>query len=157
LPLLSAYLFPAELSWAKELPANSPQQLQVVALLFVSSRAILYLQGMVIVTLAARRSATQDAPQLGQRLVGLTEELLYRPDLSKPNRNAQGLELSGSKTLKQQSQKPQLVQSLADSGVQETLNQVSSSQQALVLPILVSALLTVSVFLVPFWTKCQLQ
>jgi hypothetical protein len=145
LPLASA-IFPALLELARSLPANSSEQFAVVAALFVSNRAYLYAMGATIVGLAGLRGAT-DRPQLGQRITDLTEELLYRPSLG-----ATSLSSSVDRADENRDEKPSIIQSLADSGVQETLDQVSTETQALILPLLVSFLFALSVFLLPFWS-----
>ncbi|CAB9522994.1 expressed unknown protein [Seminavis robusta] len=152
LPFVSA-IFPFLLQEARSLPPNSAEQLQVVTALFVSNRAYLYANAAVIVALAAMRGSTFDSLKLGQRITDLTEELLYRPDLTltavQKDKN-----LMEDPSLQQEepaTKKPELIQSLASSGIQESLDQVSTDRQALLLPILVSGLLAVSVFLVPFW------
>ena len=45
-----------------------------------------------------------------------------------------------------------MIQSLSDSGVQRSLDQVSTETQALILPLLVSFLLALSIFFLPFWS-----
>eukprot|EP00522_Entomoneis_paludosa_P005163 CAMPEP_0172475214 /NCGR_PEP_ID=MMETSP1065-20121228/69754_1 /TAXON_ID=265537 /ORGANISM="Amphiprora paludosa, Strain CCMP125" /LENGTH=510 /DNA_ID=CAMNT_0013233411 /DNA_START=297 /DNA_END=1829 /DNA_ORIENTATION=- len=156
LPGVGATVFPTLLQWAKSLPVQSLEQLAVVTVLFVTSRAFLYGNAAVIVALAAQRGA-QDVPLLGQRVTDLTEELLYRPNLLTETLD---METENTIDFKQETKKqppreetrskPKLIQQLSTSGVQESLDQVSAERQALLLPLLVSALLAVSVFWVPF-------
>ena len=144
LPIVPA-IFPLFLSWAKSLPPYSTEQIQVITALFTSSQVYLYANAATIVALAAVRGAN-DSPKLGRRLTDLTEELLYRPDLK-----AKWVEYQDSSIaeVENTTKKPDLILSMADSGLQETLDEVSANRQALILPLLVSALLAVSVFFVP--------
>ena len=163
LPFLS-FIFPYILGVAKSLPANSSQQLQVVTLLFVSSRIYLYLNAAIIVAVASIRGSMFDSSKLGTRLTDLTEELLYRPDLSIQARRISGGDSGDSYSCtgqempdKDRTQRPDLIQAISTSGLGEKLDDMSADRQALVLPLLVSTLLAVSVFLVPFWTLIQQQ
>lgn len=135
---VASLIFPALLQSAKSLTPNSVEQLTVVTALFVSNRVYLYALSATIVGLAALRGS-HDSPQLGQRITDLTEELLYRPSLEKE-------EDDDKKT-----DTPAVIESLKTSGFKESLDQVSTETQALVLPILVSVLLAISVFSIPFW------
>ena len=160
----ASLIFPYILGVAKSLPANSSQQLQVVTLLFVSSRIYLYLNAAIIVALASIRGSTYDSSKLGTRLTDLTEELLYRPDLSMQARRLSGGDSGDSDSFTRQEipdkdrrQRPDLIQAISTSGLEEQLDDMSADRQALVLPLLVSTLLAVSVFLVPFWTLIQQQ
>ena len=144
LPVASLVL-PTLLGWAKSLTPNSPEQLAVVTALLVANRAYLYLTAATIVGLAATRGAN-DPIRLGRRVVDLTEELVYRPDLSQS---------IGSYTAEERT-KPSMIDSLANSGVEECLDEISSETQALILPLLVSFLLALSAFLIPFWSDSPL-
>jgi len=104
-----------------------------------------------IVGLAACRGAT-DPPQLGKRITDLTEELLYRPTLQQQERNDNQ---SATTVLEEEpptSVRPSLIQSLTDSGLEQSLDEVSTETKALLLPLLVSFCLALSVFLLPFWS-----
>lgn len=138
---IASIIFPTLLDLAKSMTPNSPQQLAVVTALFVSNRAYLYLMAATTVGLAATRGA-RDPMRLGRRIVDLTEELLYRPDLQKSKQDI----------VADKENKPAMIQNLANSGIEESLDEVSSEAQALVLPLLVSFLLALSAFLIPFWT-----
>ena len=137
LPFASV-IFPQILEIARSFTPNSPEQFAVVTALFVGNRAYLYALSATILGLAALRGAT-DSPRLGQRITDLTEELLYRPPLSQ------------EKPRLENEEKPIIIQNLANSGIGESLDQVSTESQALILPVLVSALLAISVFLLPIW------
>lgn len=137
---VSSLIFPTLLNLAKSLPPNSSKQLAVVTALFVSNRVYLYMLSATIVGLAAMRGSG-DSPQLGQRITDLTEELLYRPSLKK------------EKGDDYKSDKPAVIRNIKDSGLKESLDQVSNEAQAVVLPILVSILLALSVFSIPLWNK----
>ena len=143
LPLISV-VFPGLLQLAKSFPANSSEQFAAITALFVSSRLYIYGMSSTIVGLAAVRGA-RDSPQLGGRIVDLTEELLYRPQLDVSTSMQSGTDLSD------ETERPTIIQSLSSSGVEESLNDVSGETQALILPLLVSFLLALSVFLVPFF------
>jgi len=151
LPFVSI-VFPQIEQLARSFPPNSSEQFAVVTALFVSNRIYLYSLSATIVALASLRGAT-DSPQLGQRITDLTEELLYRPSLVDQPEQIQKL---GQQEQPQQQQrdigdKPSMIQSMANSGLTESLDQVSTETQALFLPVLVSALLAISVFLLPIW------
>jgi hypothetical protein len=103
---------------------------------------------ITIVGLAASRGST-DSPRLGRRITDLTEELLYRPALQKYVDNQSSARDTNAES---PSEKPSLIQSIADSGLEESLDQVSAETQALILPLLVSFLLALSIFLLPFWS-----
>eukprot|EP00977_Amphora_coffeiformis_P018806 scaffold6749_cov162-Amphora_coffeaeformis.AAC.1 len=138
---VASLIFPALLQLARSVPPNSTEQVAVITALFISNQAYLYLMAATIVGLAATRGAN-DSPQLGRRIIALTEELLYRPPLEK----------SSNTTSVEEYTKPSMIQSLADSGFEESLDEVSSETQAILLPLLVSFLLALSVFLLPFWS-----
>jgi len=153
LPFVSV-LFPQLEQLARSFPANSPEQFEVVTALFVSNRIYLYALSATIVALAGLRGST-DSPQLGQRITDLTEELLYRPSLverldPQPILEGQQREQTQQKT-QDDGDKPAMIQSMTESGLSESLNQLSTEKQALFLPLLVSALLAISVFLLPIW------
>jgi presenilin-like A22 family membrane protease len=139
----ASLIFPEFLQLAKSFTPNSSEQFAVVTAMFVSSRVYLYALSATILGLSAVRGAT-DRPQLGQRITDLTEELLYRPSL-----------LLEAREKRQQDdddeEKPAVIQSMASSGFGESLDQVSTETQALFLPLLVSALLATSIFLLPVW------
>ena len=139
---VASILFPILLQLARSLPPNSSEQFAAVTALFVSNRAYLYFMAATIVGLAAARGST-DAIQLGRRVTDLTEELLYRPQL----------ETIGGDIEAAAVEKPSLIRSLSESGLEESLDQVSTETQALVLPLLVSFLLALSIFLLPVWTE----
>jgi hypothetical protein len=151
-------IFPFLLNWARSLPANSPQQLQVITALFVTNRIYIYVNAAVIVALASIRGSTYDSPMLGRRLTDLTEEVLYRPDLSRKITRTPDYEDDNKKDdgLNQQ-RRPDLIQAISTSGLEDQLDEITASKQALILPLLVSALLAMSVFLVPFRTLLLLQ
>lgn len=132
---------------ARSFPPNSSEQFAVVTGLFISNRIYLYALSATIVALAGIRGAN-DSPRLGQRITDLTEELISRPSLV-------GV---GQQETKQQEpenvdEKPAMIRSISDSGLKDSLDQVSSETQALVLPLLISILLAISVFLVPIWNN----
>ena len=79
---VAGLIFPILPQIVRLLPPNSSEQLTAITVLFVSNRIYLYAMAATIVGLAASRGST-DAPQLGRRIVDLTEELLYRPNLSR--------------------------------------------------------------------------
>ena len=150
LPFLSA-VFPELLQLAKSLTPNSSEQLAVVTALFVGNRAYLYALSATIVGLTALRGAT-DSPLLGQRVIDLTEELLYRPSLEElPPQPTNELKTERGRLRQEQEKKPAMIQTMAQSGLGESLDDVSTETQALILPVLVSALLATSVFLLPIW------
>eukprot|EP00547_Thalassionema_nitzschioides_P008983 CAMPEP_0194229388 /NCGR_PEP_ID=MMETSP0156-20130528/43867_1 /TAXON_ID=33649 /ORGANISM="Thalassionema nitzschioides, Strain L26-B" /LENGTH=487 /DNA_ID=CAMNT_0038961937 /DNA_START=89 /DNA_END=1552 /DNA_ORIENTATION=+ len=136
---VTSFIFPALLQLAKSLTPNSLEQLTVITALFVSNRAYLYALSVTIVGLAALRGSV-DSPQLGQRITDLTEELLYRPSLEREERD-------------DKVSTPAVIESLKTSGLKESLDQVSTETQALILPIFVSVLLAISVFSIPFWNE----
>lgn len=140
--------FDSLLQLARSLPPNSSEQFAAITVLFVSNRVYLYLLAVTIVALAATRGAN-DSPQLGRRITDLTEELLYRPSLDKVS----GATTTISRDIddSQPSDKPALIQSLTTSGLENSLDQISTETQALILPLLVSFFLALSVFLLPFW------
>lgn len=150
---VATLVFDSLLQLARSLPPNSSEQLAAVAVLFVSNRVYLYLLAVTIVVLAATRGAT-DSPQLGRRITDLTEEVLYRPSLDKGTTGALTTTTRESQAVdeSQPSDKPALIQSLTTSGLEESLDQISTETQALILPLLVSFFLALSVFLLPFWT-----
>lgn len=147
LPVISL-IFPNLLHLAKSLLPNSAAQFSAVTALFVSNRVYLYVMASTIVGLAGSRGSA-DNPQLGRRITDLTEELLYRPRLGKPR------DLMDPTFEDDVVKKPTLIQSLVDSGIEENLDQVSTESQALILPLLVSFLLALSIFLLPFWSGTQ--
>jgi hypothetical protein len=144
-PFLSA-IFPILLVVALSFPERSSEQFAVVAVLFGANRLYLYLLSTIIVALAALRGSRDDA-RPGQRLVGLTEELLYSPSLEK-TRTSNDKEKSADGTVKKPNafaSSPALIQSLSTE-LGDSLDTVSTGTQAVVLPLLVSALLASSVF-----------
>lgn len=145
---LASWMFEGLLQLARSLPPNSSEQLAAITVLFVTNRAYLYLMAATIVGLAAIRGSN-DAPELGRRITDLTEELLYRPSFDK---QMSANEISGGVLEKDQDVKPAFIQSLTDSGLQESLDQVSTETQALIIPLMVSFLLALSIFFLPFWT-----
>lgn len=149
---LASFAFPQLLQLAKSLPANSSEQFAVVAALFVSNRLYLYAMSATIVALAALRGAT-DSVNLGERVINLTEELLFRPSLMESS-PADIMDDNGGGDDgddRENKEKPAMIQSLRQSGLGNSLDQISSESQALFLPVLVSVLLAASVFLLPFW------
>jgi hypothetical protein len=164
LPLVSVTLFPWMLQVARSLPANSTDQLLVVTALFVANRAYLYGMGATIVVLAALRGA-RDPVLLGRRITALTEELLFRPDLSSssstsatsssssaPTDGGGGDEHGTSEFVPPVSpSSSRLIESLRTSGVEDSFDGVSSETLAVLLPLMVSFLLALSVFLLPFF------
>lgn len=137
---VTSLIFPALLQIARSVPPNSTEQLAAITALFVSNRTYLYLMAATTVGLAATRGA-KDSPQLGRRILDLTEELLYRPSLQNS--------LDCSPEL---NPKPGMIQTLSETGFEEALDEVSTETQAILLPLLVSLLLAFSVFLIPFWS-----
>eukprot|EP00980_Cylindrotheca_fusiformis_P018189 scaffold5887_cov122-Cylindrotheca_fusiformis.AAC.18 len=151
LPLLS-FAFPQLLQLAKSLPPNSGEQLVVVSALFVGNRAYLYAMSATIVALAAWRGA-MDSAKLGERITDLTEELLFRPSFAMVTTTEErsSSTTEGSKLPKDR-EKPAIIQSLSEStGFGKSLDEMPSESQALFLPVLVSSLLALSVFLLPLW------
>ena len=137
---VASLIFPVLLQLARRVPPNSTEQMTIIATLFISNRVYLYLMAATIVGLAATRGRN-DSSQLGRRMIALTEELLYRPPLE-----------TSSETIVKEYEKPSMIQSLADAGFEESLDEVSTETQAILLPLLVSFLLALSVFLLPFWS-----
>jgi len=159
LPIISG-IFPFLLETAKSLPPNSTEQWTVISLLFVSNRVYLYALSGTIVALAALRGAN-DSSFLGQRIVDLTEELLYRPSLleSKSTNvgivNAQTLDtdlMDDTVAEKTAEEKPAMIEALRQSGLDTSLDQVTGETQALLLPVLITLSLATSVLLLPLWT-----
>lgn len=145
-PVLSV-IFPTLLVLALSFPERSSEQFAVVAVLFGANRLYLYLLSTIIVALAAFRGSRDDA-RLGQRLVGLTEELLYSPSLEKMETTNDQEEKSVDGTVKEPSafaSSPALIQSLSTE-LGDSLDTISTETQAVMLPLLVSALLASSVF-----------
>jgi hypothetical protein len=146
-PFLSV-IFPILLVLALSFPERSSEQFAVVAVLFGANRLYLYLLSTIIVALAAFRGSRDDA-RLGQRLVGLTEELLYSPSLvEKTQKSNDREEKSADGTVKEPGafeSSPALIQSLSTE-LGDSLDSVSIETQAVILPLLVSALLASSVF-----------
>jgi hypothetical protein len=143
-------LLPGLLQLARSFPPNSSEQFAAVTALFVTNRAYLYWMAATIVALAGMRGS-KDTLQLGSRVTDLTEELLYRPALDKNTREKRSEAADGSID-QEPIEKPSLIRSLTDSGLEESLDQISSETQALILPLLVSFLLALSIFLLPFWS-----
>lgn len=142
--------FPQLLLQARSLPANSSEQFAVVTALFVGNRMYLYAMSATIVALAALRGAS-DSAKLGERITDLTEELLFRPSLVDSFTDDISDEALGGAAIAEEKEKPAIIQSMSESGFGQTLDEVSSESQALILPISVSVLLAVSVFLLPLW------
>ena len=140
-PFLSA-IFPALLSLAKSLPENSTQQFAVIAALFASNRLYLYGLSTTVLALAGKRASESDDSRLGERLVDLTEELLYSPDLNTGKKRENEENVEGEP--QQRSSSPAMIQAMS-SELGESMNEVSSETQAIVIPLLVSALLASSV------------
>lgn len=110
--------------------------------------------------LAGWRGASCDDARLGERITSLTDELLYRPSLNLDYDRVKVVVEADSDVVVQEEEgeqkskrdtTPAMIQSMKDSGLSESLDGVSTDTQALLLPLLVSALLAVSVFLVPVW------
>ncbi|CAJ1945905.1 unnamed protein product [Cylindrotheca closterium] len=158
LPILSG-IFPFLLQTAKSLPPNSTEQWAVIGSLFVGNRVYLYALSGTIVALAGLRGAT-DSSFLGQRIVDLTEELLYRPSLESKTANletvdAQSLEPNRMEDVvadKTAEEKPAMIEALRQSGVDTSLDQLTGETQALLLPVLITLSLATSVILLPLWT-----
>jgi hypothetical protein len=146
-PFLSV-IFPVLLVLARSFPERSSEQYTVVAVLFGANRLYLYLLSTIIVALSAFRGSRDDA-RLGQRLVALTEELLYSPSLDKtPGLSNDQEEESADGTRKEKdafASSPTMIQSLS-SELGDSLDTVSTETQAILLPLLVSTLLASSVF-----------
>jgi hypothetical protein len=143
-PFLSV-IFPILLVLALSFPERSSEQFAVVAVLFGANRLYLYLLSTIIVALTAFRGSRDDA-RLGQRLVGLTEELLYSPSLEKTETSNDQEEESADGIVKDAfASSPALIQSLSTE-LGDSLDTVSTETQAVILPLLVSALLASSVF-----------
>jgi hypothetical protein len=149
---VASLVFPQLLQLAKSLPANSSEQFAVVAALFVGNRLYLYAMSATIVALAALRGAT-DNVNLGERLIDLTEELLFRPSLieSSPEGIMDDNGIGDDGDDRENKEKPAMIQSLRESGLGNSLDDISSESQAFILPVLVSVLLAASVFLLPLW------
>jgi Signal peptide peptidase len=145
---LAGLIFPNLLQLVRSLPPNSTEQFAAVTVLFVYNRVYLYVMAATIVGLAASRGSN-DAPQLGRRITDLTEELLYRPTLPT---NLDNPSPTLGAAAEPSNEKPLLIRSLADSGIEKSLDQVSTETQALLLPLLVSFFLALSIFLLPFWS-----
>ena len=145
---VASLIFPNLLQLVRSLPPNSSEQWTAITVLFAANRIYLYVMATTLVGLAALRGST-DAPQLGRRITDLTEELLYRPTLSQKKKDNNPSSTTTSQPL---SEKPRMIQSLADSGLERSLDQVTSETQALILPLLVSFLLALSIFFLPFWS-----
>ena len=138
IPFLSL-LFPFLLNVARSYPEGSSEQYIVIATLFASNRLYLYVMSTTILVLAAVRGSQDDA-RLGQRVVSLTEELLYNPSLEEiSRRNVDSFE-----------SRPAMIQSLSNE-IGEGLDTVSTETQAILLPLLISALLASSVFFLQFF------
>lgn len=150
-------IFPLLLSWARSLPSNSSEQLQVVTALFATDRIYLYTNAAVIVALAAIRGSNNDSPKLGQRLTDLTEEILFRPNFTLATTSLDDPESSIAALPPSTRTRPELIQSLTESGLEGTLDEVSADRQALFLPVLVSALLAISVLSIPFWNGLPVE
>lgn len=147
---LASVIFPGLLQLARSLPPNSSEQFAAVTALFVSNRGYLYWMAATIVGLAGVRGSG-DSLQLGRRLTELTEELLFRPALDRVPSEKRNEGVTGSIN-EETIEKPSLIRALTDSGLEESLDQVSSDTQAVILPLLVSFLLAFSIFLLPFWS-----
>lgn len=144
---VASVIFPGLLQLARSLPPNSSEQFAAVTALFVLNRAYLYWMGATIVGLAGVRGSN-DALQLGSRVTDLTEELVYRPSFDRVAYQ----EMTDGSNHQEPMERPSLIRSLTDSGLEKSLDQVSSETQALILPLLVSFLLALSIFLLPFWS-----
>jgi hypothetical protein len=129
-------IFPILLFLAGSLTPNSSEQFSVITLLFGANRIYLYILSTTIVALAALRGA-KDPTALGQRVVGLTEELLYSPSLDNDSH--------GKDDEARKENSPAMIQSLSEN-LGDSLDEVSGETQALILPLLVSALLASSAF-----------
>ena len=156
LPFVSV-LFPFLLEVARSQPPGSGEQLTALTALFASNRFYLYAMSTTIVGLVALRSGGQDSVALGQRVVDLTEELLYSPPLTGSGTTSTTLEQQQSTKQKEPSrqtkdtttkyQSSAMIQNLS-SELGDSLDDVSSGTQAIVLPVLVSALFASSFFFV---------
>jgi len=150
-PFLSV-IFPVLVNVARSFPSGSTEQLGFVVALIVSNRAYLYLMSTLIVALAAFRGS-KDNPKLGQRVVDLTEELLYSPPFEKEsppfeNERKFSFEENPEQSLpkpKDKFQRPTSIQNLSG-GLGESLDEISSDTQAILLPLIVSLLLAASVY-----------
>lgn len=138
-------VFSILIQFARYFPPQSSGQIALLTALAVSNRVYLYAMAITIVALASIRG-TSDQPRLGNRLLSLTEELLYRPAL-----NASMTESPVEET------KPGLIGSLSESGLVDSMDEMPEQSQALLLALLVSSLLALSVLLVPFWNGIQVQ
>ena len=145
IPFLSL-IFPILLNVARSFSEGSREQYIAIAALFASNRLYLYLMSTTVLVLAALRGSQDDA-RLGQRVVGLTEELLYNPSLEnrQTNENNNDLQL-----INPFESSPAMIQSLS-SELGDNLDEVSTETQAILLPLLISALLASSVLFLQFF------
>lgn len=144
-PFLS-FIFPLLLAVARAFPESSTEQLVAIVALFAANRLYLYVLSTTIFVLAAYRGSQDDA-RLGQRVVDLTEELLYNPPFDKQERDEKN---SGDEF-----QRTALIQNLS-SNLGSSLDDVTTEAQAVILPLLVAALLAVSVFFLQFFGEANL-
>jgi len=159
LPALSL-VFPALLELARSQTPNSTEQFTILAALLASNRVYLYAaMSTTIVALVALRSASQDSVALGQRVVDVTEELLYNPPLKGSGSIATAdtatttMEANVAITKKEDNKKDSKYQSSAmiqnlSNELGDSLDDVSSETQAILLPVLVAALFASSFFFV---------
>lgn len=153
LPFIAPVIFPFLLGVARSYPSGSSDQITVLTALFASNRIYLYIMSTTIVGLVALRSAANDSPSLGQRIVDVTEELLYSPPLTgsgnKRRRTSTSTQQDDQRKEQEDPQstttyqKSAMIQNLSDE-VGDSLDGVSSETQAIVLPALVVALFTTS-------------
>jgi len=163
LPSFAIWGIPVLVNYARSFPPNSSEQFTAVTLLIVSNRIYLYALALTIVGLAATRGSQYDPSSLGRRLTLLTEELLIfdRPlvlDNKIMDEEEEVIESESVIRISDDDKKevsktttPSFIQKMFnDSGLEENLDNVNTETQALVLPVLVSALLAVSVLSLPF-------
>jgi len=155
----SSLVFPLLLDVARSQPPNSSSQFAALTALLVSNRLYLYTMSSTIVALVALRSASQDSVALGQRVVDVTEELLYSPPLRgsgtvvPPPNNAEKAvaTTNGDSATATKNEagytKSAMIQNLSTE-LGDSLDSVSSETQAIVLPVLVVALFASSFFFV---------
>lgn len=148
-PFLST-IFPLLVNTAKAFPEGSKEQFGAIVALFVSNRAYLYLMSTTIVALAASRGSKDDS-RLGQRVVDLTEELLYNPPLeekqSLSNLPQPETLLTQESKLESQYKRSAMLEQLSEQ-MEDSFDSVSGDTQAIILPLMVSSLLAASVFFV---------
>ena len=157
LPVVAPIIFPLLLGVARSYPAGSSGQITALTALFASNRIYLYAMSTTIVGLVALRSAANDSPALGQRIVDVTEELLYSPPLngsgSRSRRTGSSSQQDEQRNRQPETQstttyqKSAMIQNLSNE-VGGSLDEVSPETQAIVLPAMVAALFASSFFFV---------